>query len=149
MRLESNQVDSIDYDSYENAPVDDFYISYDGSFRSEVGTYQFDKGGYDDLIGNRQSISPYDFMGSGAHAGYVFFFVPKEAENIAFFYSIADTDSRRNSKVCERAVAFGCDRVRGGDDMETGKQNKKIIVLLVGDSYHCNQYFRQHFNGFY
>lgn len=93
VRLESNQVDSIDYDSYENAPVDDFYISYDGSFRSEVGTYQFDKGGYDDLIGNRQSISPYDFMGSGAHAGYVFFFVPKEAENIAFFYSIADTDS--------------------------------------------------------
>ena len=48
VRLESNQVDSIDYDSYENAPVDDFYISYDGSFRSEVGTYQFDKGGYDD-----------------------------------------------------------------------------------------------------
>ena len=93
VRIESNKVDDISYDTYAHAPVKDFYISYDGTYRSTVPNYKLTSGGYDDIIGNRQSIDSYEFSDAGSHTGYLFFFIPAEAQKIDFVYSVVDTES--------------------------------------------------------
>ncbi len=93
VRIESNKVDDISYDTYTHAPVKDFYISYDGTYRSTVPNYKLTSGGYDDIIGNRQSIDFYEFSDAGSHTGYLFFFIPAEAQKIDFVYSVVDTES--------------------------------------------------------
>ena len=93
VRIESNKVDGISYDTYTHAPVKDFYISYDGTYRSTVPNYKLTSGGYDDIIGNRQSIDSYEFSDAGSHTGYLFFFIPAEAQKIDFVYSVVDTES--------------------------------------------------------
>lgn len=45
VRIESNKVDGINYDTYTHAPVKDFYISYDGTYRSTVPNYKLTSGG--------------------------------------------------------------------------------------------------------
>ena len=93
VRIESNKVDDISYDTYTHAPVKDFYISYDGTYRSTVPNYKLTSGGYDDIIGNRQSIDSYEFSDAGSHTGYLFFFIPAETQKIDFVYSVVDTES--------------------------------------------------------
>lgn len=93
VRIESNEVDGISYDTYTHAPVKDFYISYDGTYRSTAPNYKLTSGGYDDIIGNRQSIDSYEFSDAGSHTGYLFFFIPADAQKIAFVYSVVDTES--------------------------------------------------------
>ena len=93
VRIESNKVEDISYDTYTHAPVKDFYISYDGTYRSTVPNYKLTSGGYDDIIGNRQSIDSYEFSDAGSHTGYLFFFIPAETQKIDFVYSVVDTES--------------------------------------------------------
>lgn len=90
VHVESNEVADLDYDTYSSSPVGDFFLYYDGTYRSCVPPYKFDDGGFDDVIGNRQEIQTYDFTSQKNHSGYVFFFVPADAEELAFVYSVQD-----------------------------------------------------------
>ena len=90
VRVESNEVSDLDYDTYSSSPVGDFFLYYDGTYRSCVPPYKFDDGGFDDVIGNRQEIQTYDFTSQKNHSGYVFFFVPADAKELAFVYSVQD-----------------------------------------------------------
>lgn len=94
VRLESNEVADLDYDTYSYSPVGGFFLYYDGTYRSCVPPYKFDDGGFDDVIGNRQEIQTYDFTSQKNHSGYVFFFVPADAKELAFVYSVQDVKDR-------------------------------------------------------
>lgn len=131
VRVESNEVADLDYDTYSSSPVGDFFLYYDGTYRSCVPPYKFDDGGFDDVIGNRQEIQTYDFTSQKNHSGYVFFFVPADAKELAFVYSVQNV---KNGDLVEYVrVPLLLESAGEGDALGTQSMDENITTLPSTD----------------
>lgn len=83
------------YDAMDAVPVD-FYLQYDGRYRSCVDPYCFDPD-YMHVLNGRK-----DYSGYGSYdAGYLYFFVPQDAQECAVYVQVWD-EAKENIQACYR-----------------------------------------------
>lgn len=89
VKVSINNVEALDYDTYEEPVLGDCYFGYGAGYHMAVSSYSFSDG-LEKLVQGMEEFENYDSAYPDSEGGYLFFFAPADSTETMLYLQVCD-----------------------------------------------------------